>query len=269
MAETDAAAQTASDYAIVASDLGIKYDLRLKRRRTMRHTVSQIVRGDASGSLGRDEFWALQGVTFALRRGEVLAVVGGNGSGKSTLLLTIANVLRADAGVLTTYGRSPTLLTLGAGFQQDLTGRENIWLNAAYLGFGRAKTEQHLEAIIDFSELGQFIEAPVSTYSTGMRARLGFSIAVHLDPQILLLDEVLGVGDPSFKRKSRKKMDDLMERADAIVVVSHSVRFVNDVATKVLWLDRGRLRAFGEPEEIMAEYVEASKQTRKPMKTAA
>lgn len=269
MSDSAPGAAATPEYVVVAKDLGIKYDLRLKRRRTMRHTISQLVRGDASGSLGRDEFWALQGVTFALRRGEVLAVVGSNGSGKSTLLLTIASVLRPDAGALTTYGRAATLLTLGAGFQPDLTGRENVWLNAAYLGFGRAKTEEHLDDIIDFSELGEFIDAPVSTYSTGMRARLGFSIAVHLDPEILLLDEVLGVGDPSFKEKSRNKMDDLMERADAIVVVSHSVQFVNSVATKVLWLDRGRLRAFGEPAEIMEEYEEVSKQARKPMKVVA
>lgn len=260
---------TAADFAVVAKDVGIKYDLRLKRRRTLRHTISQIVRGDAAGSLGRDEFWALQGVTFALERGEVLAVVGGNGSGKSTLLLTIAGVLRPDAGALTTCGHSATLLTLGSGFQGDLTGRENIYLNAAFLGFGPAKIEASLDEIIDFSELGQFIEAPVATYSSGMRARLGFSIAANLEPQILLLDEVLGVGDPSFKQKSRDKMNELMGRAEAIVLVSHSVQFVRDMATKVLWLDRGRARRFGDPGEIMDEYAEESKQKRAPMKTTA
>lgn len=260
---------TPSDYAVVAKDLGIKYDMRLKRRRTLRHTITQVVRGDAAGSLGRDEFWALDGVTFALGRGEMLAVVGGNGSGKSTLLLTIAGVLRPDAGAITTYGRSATLLTIGSGFQQELTGRENIRLNAAFLGFAPEKIEASLEEIIDFSELGQFIEAPVSTYSTGMRTRLGFSIAAHLDPEILLLDEVLGVGDASFKQKSREKMDELMGRAEAIVVVSHSAQFVRDVATKVLWLDRGRLRAFGDPESIMSEYIEANKKAGKPMKAVA
>ena len=259
----------ASGYAIAAQDLGIKYDLRLKRRRTMRHTISQIVRGDAAASLGRDEFWALQGVSFALGRKEVLAVVGGNGSGKSTLLLTIAKILRPDAGALTTYGHSATLLTLGAGFQQELTGRENIWLNAACLGFGPAKIEAALPGIIEFSELGEFIEAPVSTYSTGMRSRLGFSVAAHLEPEILLLDEVLGVGDPNFRQKSRDKMQELMGKAEAIVVVSHSVQFVQEVATKVLWLDRGHLRAFGEPEAIMGEYAEASKKARKPMRAVA
>lgn len=258
-----------NDLAVVANDLGIKYDLRLKRRRTLRHTVAQIVRGDAAGSLGRDEFWAVQGVTFALERGEVLAVVGGNGSGKSTLLLTIAGVLRPDAGALTTYGRSATLLTLASGFQADLTGRENIHLNGAFLGFGREKIEAALEEIIEFSELGQFIEAPVATYSTGMRSRLGFAIAAHLEPEILLLDEILGVGDASFREKSTQKMRELMGRADAIVLVSHSGQFVREMASKVLWLERGRIRRFGDPSDIMDEYAEEIGRARAPMQATA
>ena len=248
-----------SDYAVVAKDLGLKYDMRLKRRRTLRHTLGQLMAGDASATLGRDEFWALQNVTFALRRGEVLAVVGTNGSGKSTLLQVIAGVFRPDAGALTTFGSQATLLTLGSGFDQNLTGRENIYLNAAYLGFSRAKIENEIDAIIEFSELGRFIEAPVVTYSTGMRARLGFSIAAQLEPEILLLDEVLQVGDAGFKAKSREKLDELIERAQAIVVVSHSDKFVRSIATKVLWLEKGRIRGFGEPEEVMEGYLDATK----------
>lgn len=257
------------DFVIAAADVGIKYDLRLKRRRTLQHTLSQLVRGGASARLGRDEFWALRDVTFALRRGEVLAVVGSNGSGKSTLLQTIAGVLRPDTGAITTYGHSATLLTLGRGFEVDLTGRENIHLNAAYLGFGRDQVVAHIDDIIDFSELGQFIEAPVSTYSAGMRARLGFSIAAHLDPEILLLDEVLGVGDANFKKKSHDKLEELMTSAQAVVIVSHSARFVSDLATKVLWLEGGRLKAWGEPEETLEAYAEAAKQAHKPMKAVA
>ncbi len=153
-----------TDYAVVAKDVGIKYDLRLERRRTLRHTLAQIAAGDGSATLGRSEFWALEGVTFALRRGEVLGVVGMNGSGKSTLLQVIAGVFPPDAGALTTFGSKPTLLTLGSGFDGDLTGRENVYLSAAYLGFSRSKIESEIDAIIEFSELGQFIEAPVLTY---------------------------------------------------------------------------------------------------------
>lgn len=153
------------DYAVVAKDLGIKYDLRLKRRRTLRHTIAQIAAGDGSATLGRSEFWALDGVTFALRRGEVLGVVGMNGSGKSTLLQVIAGVFPPDAGALTTFGREPTLLTLGTGFDNHLTGRENIYLNAAYLGFSPSEIKSRIDAIIEFSELGQFIEAPLDRKS--------------------------------------------------------------------------------------------------------
>jgi len=247
-----------SDYAVVAKDLGVKYDLRLQRRRTLRHTLAQIAAGDGSATLGRSEFWALQGVTFALRRGEVLGVVGMNGSGKSTLLQVIAGVFPPDAGALTTFGRDATLLTLGTGFDPELTGRENIYLGAAYLGFSRLKIESEVDAIIEFSELGQFIEAPVVTYSSGMRARLGFSVAVHLEPQILLLDEILGVGDAGFQRKSQEKLLELTDRAEALVLVSHSDRLISRMATRVLWLDGGRVRRYGETDEVLKEYLERS-----------
>ena len=247
-----------TDYAVVAKDLGVKYDLRLERRRTLRHTLAQIAAGDGSATLGRSEFWALEGVTFALRRGDVLGVVGMNGSGKSTLLQVIAGVFPPDAGALTTFGRDATLLTLGTGFDNDLTGRENIYLSAAYLGFSRSRIESEIDAIIEFSELGQFIEAPVLTYSTGMRARLGFSVAVHLEPQILLIDEVLGVGDAGFQRKSQKKLEEFIARAEAMVLVSHSEAFIGQMATRVLWLDGGRVKRYGETDEVLEEYLEAS-----------
>jgi ABC-type polysaccharide/polyol phosphate transport system ATPase subunit/uncharacterized protein YndB with AHSA1/START domain len=246
------------DYAVVAKDLGIKYDLRLKRRRTMRHTLAQIAAGDGSAALGRNEFWALEGVTFALRRGEVLGVVGMNGSGKSTLLQVVAGVFPPDAGALTTFGRHVTLLTLGTGFDNHLTGKENIYLGAAYLGFSRSKIDSEMDAIIEFSELGQFIEAPLITYSSGMRARLAFSVAVHLEPQILLLDEILGVGDAGFQRKSQAKLEELIDRAEAMVLVSHSEAFISQMATRVLWLESGRVRRYGETDEVLEEYLEAS-----------
>jgi ABC-type polysaccharide/polyol phosphate transport system ATPase subunit/uncharacterized protein YndB with AHSA1/START domain len=174
------------------------------------------------------------------------------------LLQVIAGVFPPDAGVLTTFGRKATLLTLGSGFDPELTGRENIYLGAAYLGFSRSKIESEIDAIIEFSELGRFIEAPVVTYSTGMRARLGFSVAAHLEPQILLLDEILGVGDAGFQRKSQEKLEELTGRAEALVLVSHSDRLVSRMATRVLWLDGGRVRRYGETEEVLEEYLERS-----------
>lgn len=262
---------SSSEFAIVARAAGVKYDLRLSRRRTLRQAVGARLapRSERSGRRGGHEFWALRDVTFALRHGEVLGVVGRNGSGKSTLLLTLAGVLRPDAGVVTTSGRASTLLTLGAGFELDLTGRDNIYLNAAYLGFPQRKMAARLDDIIAFSELGPFIDAPLSTYSTGMRSRLGFSIAAHTEPDILLLDEVLGVGDAAFQRKSREKIDELMGQAQAIVIVAHNADLLASVATKVLWLDGGQLAAFGEPEETLERYLEADSRAQGPVRTVA
>jgi ABC-type polysaccharide/polyol phosphate transport system ATPase subunit len=212
------------------------------------------------------DFWALKNVSFELGHGEVLGVVGRNGSGKSTLLLTIAGILRPDTGFVLTAGKTATLLTLGAGFEPRLSGRENIYLNGAYLGLTRRTMDEVADEIVEFSELGEFIDAPVSTYSSGMRARLGFSIAAHVEPEILLLDEVLGVGDAAFQRKSRKKMEELMARASALVVVSHSADFIVETCSKALWLEGGTAAAYGDVDDVVGQYVESSQKAHGPVR---
>lgn len=238
--------------AIIARDVGVQYDLRLTHRRTLRQVMGQAIhrRHEARDS----KFWALEGVTFVAREGEIIGVVGRNGAGKSTLLLTIAGILKPDRGVMLTFGRTSTLLTLGAGFDPDLTGRENIFLNGAFLGFRRSKIEEILPDIIEFSGLGAFIDVPLRKYSTGMRTRLGFSIAANVEPQILLLDEVLGVGDPEFQVRSRQRIRELIEKAKAIVIVSQDMSFVEKTCTRALWLHEGRTAAFGEPSDVVARY---------------
>ncbi len=191
----------ADEIAIAAHGLGVRYDLRQTKGRTLRRSLAAAVGARPGAEQGY--FWALRDVSFAIAPGEILGVIGKNGSGKSTLLEVIAEIISPDEGSVQTSGRRPTLLTIGAGFERELTGRENIRLNAAYLGFSRKEIDQLIEPIGDFSELGQFLDQPLKTYSTGMRARLGFSIAVHTDPDILLLDEVLSVGDADFQEKSR------------------------------------------------------------------
>jgi ABC-type polysaccharide/polyol phosphate transport system ATPase subunit len=238
--------------AIIARNVGIEYDLRLTHRRTFRQVLGETIHRRHQEQ--ESKFWALSDVTFVAREGDIIGVVGRNGAGKSTLLLAIAGILKPDRGVMLTFGSASTLLTLGAGFDPDLTGRENVFLNGAFLGFRRSKIATLLPEIIDFSGLGGFIDVPLRKYSTGMRTRLAFSIAAHVDPEILLLDEVLGVGDPEFQVRSRQRIHELMDRAKAIVIVSQDLAFVEKTCTKALWLHEGRAAAFGSPAEIVARY---------------
>ena len=205
-------------------------------------------------------------MSFALERGEVVTVVGGNGSVKSTLLLTIAGVLRPDAGALTTFGHSATLLTLGSW----LPGGPD-WPRGHTLerGLPRLSPREDRDLARADHRVLRARAVHVSTYSTGIRARLGFSIAPHLEPQILLLDEVLGVGDASFEERSREKLDELMSRAQAVVVVSHHPAFVRDIATNGLWLERGGLSALGDLEASTEEYIAEVRKAHEPMKAAA
>jgi ABC-type polysaccharide/polyol phosphate transport system ATPase subunit len=236
-------------FAITARDVGVEYDIRLTPDRTLRRTAGDIVRRrNGTGS----KFWALRDVSFDVRPGEIVGLVGPNGSGKSTLLLTIAGILRPDRGVIYATGRS-TLLTLGAGFEADLTGRQNILLNAAYLGFSRAKTRERMDEIIDFADIGDFIDAPLRTYSTGMKMRLAFSVAVHAEPEILLIDEVLAVGDAAFHKKSTAKVRELMQSA-TVVLVTHNLSVVNELCTSAVWLNGGTVAASGDPAQTVAQY---------------
>jgi len=240
--------------AIIARDVGVRYDLRFTRDRTLRRTLAASIHPGSRRKQTR--FWALRNVSFTVHAGESLGVIGANGSGKSTRLLSIAGIIPPDEGSIQTFGRS-NLLTLGAGFEPELSGRQNIYLNAAYLGFSRRAIEEYVEPIIEFSELGDFIDVPIKNYSTGMRARLGFAIAAQIRPRVLLLDEILSVGDAAFQQKSRGKLDELMQRARAIVLVSHSLPLVRDICTNVLWLDHGGVRGYGDPERVTQMYIEA------------
>jgi ABC-2 type transport system ATP-binding protein len=243
--------------AIVAHNVGVRFDLDVARRRTLRQTFGDFVHRRRKG----EPFWALQDVSITVRSGEVLGVVGRNGSGKSTLLLVLAGILRPDTGIVRVFGKTSTLLTLGAGFQPELTGRENIFLSGAFLGYGRKTMDELVDPIVEFSGLGDFIDVPIRKYSAGMRARLGFSIASHVEPDILLLDEVLGVGDEEFKKRSRDRINDLVARARSIVVVSHDLGFVERTCTRAVWLENGGIEAFGDPTEVVRRYRAAAEGT--------
>jgi lipopolysaccharide transport system ATP-binding protein len=206
---------------------------------------------------GRD-FWALKDVSFTLNRGERLAIIGHNGAGKSTLLKLLSRVINPTSGEAFLHGRATSLLEVGTGFNPNLSGRQNIYMNAALHGMSRAEIDTKMKAIIDFSEIGQFVEEPVKTYSTGMRSRLGFSVAAHIDPDILMLDEVLSVGDASFQQKCLSRMDDLTGNGRTLIFVSHSMDSVSRFCDRAIWLDKGRVRADGDVMAVSAEYSKST-----------
>jgi ABC-type polysaccharide/polyol phosphate transport system ATPase subunit len=235
---------------IDVDNIGIKYMLYGEKKRRLKDLLHPFGNGS-----GKKEFWALRNVSFKVNHGEALGVIGKNGSGKSTLLMTLTGILAPDEGNLKIEGIVSTLLTLGAGFMPDLTGSDNIYLNGAFLGLNKREINEKYHEIVEFSDLGEFIHAPVKNYSSGMKARLGFSIAASINPDILLIDEVLGVGDVAFREKCKVKMRELMKRARAIIIVTHEMDYITELCNKALWIDKGKIMALGEPEDVVKEYL--------------
>jgi ABC-2 type transport system ATP-binding protein len=199
-------------------------------------------------------FWALRHVTFEVKDGSTLALIGRNGSGKSTLLKIISGVLTPSEGYVTRPVATAALLELGAGFQPDMTGRENIFLNSAILGRTKKETQRKLDSIIDFSGIEEFIDTPVKFYSSGMYARLGFSIAIHTDPELLLTDEVLSVGDEPFQKKCLSKIKEMQDEGRSIILVTHSAQTVRDFCDSAVLLSHGELLAQGDVKSVLKKY---------------
>ena len=197
----------------------------------------------------------LKGVSLDVRRGECLAIIGKNGAGKSTLLSLLARIYKPSSGTIEVNGRVAPLLELGAGFHPDLTGYENVYFNAIILGLTREQVNERLPSIIEFSELGDAIGAPVRTYSSGMMARLGFSIAVHVDAEVLIVDEVLAVGDQQFKKKCLERVGEFRAQGGTILLVSHELDSVKDFADRCVWLADGVVKMTGTPDEVISTYV--------------
>ncbi len=202
-------------------------------------------------------FEAVKGVTFEVPKGQILGIVGKNGSGKSTLLKAIAGIFAPDEGTIDLHGHTVSLLSIGVGFQNKLSGRENIYLSGMLLGFSRAEIEEKIDDIIEFSELGDFIERPVKTYSSGMYSKLAFAITAILETEIMLIDEVLSVGDAKFKKKSYEKMRSLITNKDrTVVIVSHSSETLQNLCDSILWLHEGEIKMQGSCEEVLPKYEE-------------
>lgn len=205
-------------------------------------------------SLREERFEALRDISFEVNKGEKFGIIGRNGAGKSTTLGLIAGVLRPNQGTVKVRGRISPLLALGAGFQRELTGRDNIIMNGILMGLTRREVKQKLDQIIEFSELEEFIDLPILTYSTGMMARLGFAVVAHLDPEILLIDEVLGVGDIRFQKKCVKKMMEFKESGTTIVLVTHSIASVIKLCDRCMWIENHTVRMIGKPIEVAEIY---------------
>ncbi|MDW8356234.1 MAG: ABC transporter ATP-binding protein, partial [Bryobacterales bacterium] len=200
------------------------------------------------------DFWALKDVSLEVRRGEVFGIIGHNGAGKSTLLKVIARVLRPTTGRVRVWGRVAPLLELGAGFDSELTGRENVFLNSAILGFSRRETEARFDRIVEFAGIREFIDMPLRTYSSGMIARLGFAVATDVQPEILIVDEVLAVGDAEFQAKSFERIRQFRANGTTILMVSHNLAAVQSMCARAAWLHHGELRAIGSAEETIRQY---------------
>lgn len=203
------------------------------------------------------EFEAVRGISFEVKQGEILGITGKNGSGKSTMLRALANIFSADEGSIDLHGHTVSLLAIGVGFMKDLTGRENIMLSGMLLGFTEEQVREKMPEIIDFAGLGKFIDMPVRTYSSGMYSKLAFSITAILETEIMLIDEVLSVGDEKFKKKSYKKMKSLISNRDrTVVIVSHNLATLEELCDRVLWMHDGKKKMLGEPHEVLEKYRE-------------
>ncbi len=206
------------------------------------------------GQSNYQTFWALKDVSFEVNKGEVVGIIGRNGSGKSTLLKIISGLFRPSEGEISVKGRIVPMLELGSGFDPELTGRENVFLNGAILGYTEAFLKEQFDDILEFSELGEFIDMPLKTYSSGMMMRLAFSVATIVQPEILIVDEILAVGDEAFQRKSRAKMLELMGGGTTVLYVSHSLDQIRELCNRVIWLDRGKVVMQGEASEVCDAY---------------
>ena len=198
----------------------------------------------------------LRGISFDIEKGDILGIVGKNGSGKSTLLKLITKIIYPDSGNIKINGKVSSLIELGAGFHPDMTGRENIYINASIYGLTKKEIDSKLDTIIKFSELEEFIDSPIRTYSSGMYMRLAFSVAINVEAEILLIDEILSVGDANFQAKCFRKMQELKDSGITIVIVSHDLHTMEKLCNKVIWIESGKIKRSGIPNEVLKEYIE-------------
>ena len=235
---------------VVVDEVSLRFKIDKNRASSLKEYFVRRLRRDFVS----EDFWALQKVSFAVEKGDVVGIVGHNGAGKSTLLKVISGIMKPTYGSVKVYGSIVPMLELGSGFDLELSGRENIYLNGAILGYSQKFLEEKYEKIVQFSELGDFIEAPLRTYSSGMLARLAFSVACIVELEILIVDEILSVGDADFQEKSRARMMELMTGGTTVFFVSHSLKQIRQMCSKVVWLEHGQVQAIGKTEDVCDRY---------------
>jgi len=247
--------------AIIFNDVTKKFSL--NSHKTFKEFLPALIKGEETSR----QFVALDNISFAIQKGEAVGIIGPNGSGKSTILKLIAGVMSPTSGEITVNGRVSPLIELGAGFHFELTGRENIYLNGSILGLSRKNIDKNLKSIIDFADLHEYIDQPIKRYSSGMYMRLAFSIAVHVDPEILIIDEILAVGDPEFQEKCFAKMEEFKKNGATIIFVSHDLHAVDKFCTRAIYLSHGQLIDEGPPKKVIQRMTQKSNHERLPSKT--
>jgi ABC-type polysaccharide/polyol phosphate transport system ATPase subunit len=245
-----------SDIAIQIEGVGKRFRLRHAGTRTLKSVTLDMLR---PGKRPNRDLWALKDISFSVERGKTLGLIGANGAGKSTLLALLAGTMEPTEGRIAMRGTISSLLELGAGFHPDLTGRENVFLAGAIMGLTRNQMKARFDAIVDFADIGQFIDQPVKHYSSGMYVRLGFAVAVEVDPDILLVDEVLAVGDAVFQRKCLKRMAEFRQQDKTMLIISHDLNTIQSVSDEILFLDHGRILGHGTPETVIGQYESFSR----------
>ena len=240
------------DIMIEVNNVSMKFNLGIEKGFSLKQGFVDLFKKEKKSKKNND-FWALKDVNFNINKGEVVGFIGSNGAGKSTLLKVVAGVMKPTNGEVKAYGNICPMIELGAGFDMDLTARENIYLNGAVMGYSKELIDEKFNEIVDFSELKDFLDVPVRNFSSGMVARLAFSVATIVDPEILIVDEILSVGDLAFQTKSENKMLSMIKGGTTVLFVSHSVEQIKKMCDRVVWLDHGKVKKIGK-EEVCEEY---------------
>lgn len=253
-----------NDVAIRAENLSKKYVVATAKERhdtlcdQLKYSIKSLLkRNEATGQIERN-FWALKGISFEIQKGEIVGIIGKNGAGKSTLLKILSRITVPTAGKADIYGRLGSLLEVGTGFHPELSGRENIYLNGAVIGMKKEEISRQFDAIVDFSEIGQFLDTPVKRYSSGMYVRLAFAVAAHLEPEILLVDEVLAVGDIAFQKKCLGKIGNIAKGGRTVIFISHNMTAINSLCERVLWISGGEIKEDGPAADVISNYLATS-----------